>query len=356
MAGSETATVRSREWRRWLAGVLALLLAVALGVAAWRATRPVEESVPPVPGGPYPRFADESAFYADVSRAPMDARSADMAQHLAGQVADRYKGVAALNTTKFAASFVRAGPETPRRDVSFDNCQRKPSTPRRLFDGPGYFKDVPIPEDARPAEGSDAHLAVWDPAGDTLWEFWKAKRRDDGSWQACWGGRIDDVSRSSGQFHAPYGAAASGLPHAGYMVTLEDARSGRIEHALGLVIPDPARGHSYPANRSDGTSANRSNVPEGTRLRLDPSVDVDSLRLSPLGAAIARAAQKYGFIVTDRGGAVAVMAEGADVWKGRTGQNPWTDLLGGVPSYQQLKGFPWDRLQVVQRDWGKPTG
>ncbi len=356
MAGSETATVRSREWRRWLAGVLALLLTVAVGVTVWRATRPVEEPVPTVPGGPYPRFAAESVFYADVSRAPLDARSADMARHLARQVADRYNGVAALNSSKFAASYVRADSQTPRRDVSFDNCQRKPAMPPRLFDGPGYFKDVPIPEDARPAEGSDAHLAVWDPAGDTLWEFWKAKRRDDGSWQACWGGRIDDVSSSNGQFQAPYGVAASGLPHAGYMVSLDDARSGRIEHALGLVIPDPARGHGYPANRGDGSSANPSSVPEGTRLRLDPSVDVDSLHLSPLGAAIARAAQKYGFIVTDRGGAVAVMAESADIWKGRTGQNLWADLLGGVPGYRQLEGFPWDRVQVIQRDWGKPAG
>ena len=45
----------------------------------------------------------------------------------------------------------------------------------------------------------------------------------------------------------------------------------------------------------------------GTRFRLDPSVNVDKLQLHPVAKMVARAAQTYGFIVTDQSGAVAVV-------------------------------------------------
>jgi len=28
--------------------------------------------------------------------------------------------------------------------------------------------------------------------------------------------------------------------------------------------------------------------------------------------------------------------------------------LNSKPSYTQLAGFPWERMQVVAKDWGKP--
>ena len=63
-----------------------------------------------------------------------------------------------------------------------------------------------------------------------------------------------------------------------------------------------------PAQRSDGSNRSDDAIPAGTRLRLDPSVDVADLGLSPVAAMIARAAQTYGFIVTDKSAAVAVTA------------------------------------------------
>lgn len=359
--GERARPTRGLPGRRALLGSLIVLL-IVVGLALYvleRQSRPgpppsAPETSAPTPYGPYPRFAEDSPFYADVSTAPLDPASQRQVSALKRQVEERYNGVAALNLSSYAASFVRASESTARRDVAFVDCQKKGRTPAGLYDGPGYFRDVPIPQDAVAAPGADGHLAVWQPSTDTLWEFWQAKKRSDGEWQACWGGRIDGVSRSVGQFAVPYGVAASGLPHTGYMLTFDDARTGRIDHALGLVLPDPGRGFSYPATRSDGSSSEPAAIREGTRLRLDPSVDVDALRLTPLAKAIAKAAQTYGFIVTDRGGAVAVMAEGVDVHRGRTGEDPWAQMLSGVPSYEQLKGFPWERTQVIRRDWGRP--
>ncbi|GAB76700.1 hypothetical protein SAMN05421595_1832 [Austwickia chelonae] len=345
--------------------VLLLAAVLVVGGAVWfveRSTRP--GAGPPSPGasssspessfGPYPRFAPGSVFTQELTSAPVDQGRRPQVELIARHVRDNWGGIAALNVDDYAAGFAVASSETPRVDVLFHDCQRKGGTPAGLYDGAKHFVGVPIPDDAVPASASDGHLAVWDRERDILWEFWVASRRPDGRWQACWGGRIDRVSQADGRFPAPFGASAAGLAASGYMVTLEEARRLQIDHAMGLVVMEAGRGHHYPANRDDGTSARPEAVKEGTRLRLDPSVDVDSSSLTPLGKAIARAAQKYGFIVVDKGGAVAVMAESGGRHRAATGRDPWADLGRGTPAYQVLRGFPWDRLHVVEPGWGAP--
>jgi hypothetical protein len=165
------------------------------------------------------------------------------------------------------------------------------------------------------------------------------------------------VSQSPGYFLHGFGATATGLSGTGGMVSLADVRSGTIEHAVSLVIPDPAVAsrYSWPAQRSDGDNTDPQAIPEGTRLRLDPSVALDGPRLTPVARMIARAAQRYGFLVTDKGPAVAVVAEGGTAESEATGRDPWRELLGPTPDYQVLKNFPWNRLQVLPHDYGKPT-
>lgn len=367
-AGTGGRPRRRRTAPRTTVALLAGLIVVAGAVVVMveRGTRP-GPSAPASPGGtgprdggspdfgPYPAFAPDSIYSVDVSAAPLHPRSAAMSALLAKHVAENWGGTAPLNVAKYGAGYAVADRDTPRVDVKFVDCQKKGATPPGLYDGPKYFTQVPIPPDAVPAPGSDGHLAVFDPTQDKLWEFWIAAKDGSGSWQACWGGRIDDVRQAKGQFKAPYGVGAAGLATAGYMVRLEEAQAARIEHAMGLVVMEAAVGHSYPANRDDGTSANPAAVQEGMRLRLDPAVDVESLPMNALGKAVARAAQKYGFIVGDKGGAVAVMAETGDRWQKRTGVNPWGSLGYGGEAYLALRGFPWDRIQVIEKDWGKPA-
>ena len=308
------------------------------------------------PAQAYPRFSPDSFLYADVSRAPLDAGSEAKVRLLRAHVEDRYGGVAALNVRAYSAAYVSVPSGTPRADVAFLDCQRKGKTPKGLYDGSRHFADVPIPAGTVAAPGTDGHLVLWEAATDTLWEFWRASQRPDGSWQACWGGRIDRVSASDGAFEVPFGVGATGIAAAGYMVTLADARAGRIDHAVGLANPDPGRGLSFPARRHDGATKDPAALIEGSRLRLDADVDVEALPLTPLAKAIARAAQKYGFLVVDRAGAVSVVAEGVGRARTSGDADPWAAVLGATPAYRQLKGFPWDRLQVVAKDWGKPNG
>ena len=303
-------------------------------------------------------FGPGSEWRRDVSDAPLHPDSAALVAGLVGQVS-RYYGTAAFNVHQYNTSLVVADRDTPRRDVAFDDCQDKGYVPEQLYSprAGAHFADVPIPDDAVPAAGTDAQLTVLDPDSDQLWEFWQARRTDDG-WAACWGGRIDDVTNSPGWFPDGMGASASGLATVGGMVRIAEARAGEVDHALSLALPEVADWSvvSWPAQRSDGWNpdAEPHRIPEGLRLRLDPTLDVDSLQLTPIAAMIARAAQRYGFIVTDRSGAVAVVAENGAPAEQVTGEDPWGALLGDAADYEVMAGFPWDRVQALPLDHGRP--
>ncbi|MFC5381892.1 hypothetical protein [Aquipuribacter nitratireducens] len=299
----------------------------------------------------YP-FSADSLWREDVSDAPLHERSEALRDHLLASFADRYGGVASLNVWDYNNSYYVAEPGTPTTDVAFDDCQDKGYLPDGWDD---QFAEVPIPEGAEPAEGRDRALSVYSPTTDQLWEFWRADERE-GGWYACWGGRLDEVSESEGIFEDGWGSTATGLSHTAGMVRIADVRAGRIEHAVALAIPEPAtwKEYSWPAQRSDGWSDDPDAVPEGTRLRLDDDVDVEALDLHPVAEMIARAGQEYGFVVTDRADTLAVTTESGVPEQQATGQNPWEELLDGTPTYEVLADFPWDALEVLPEDYGRP--
>jgi hypothetical protein len=215
------------------------------------------------------------------------------------------------------------------------------------------FARVPVPADARPAAGSDRHLVVWQPSTDTMWEFWHMQRLADG-WHARWGAKIAHVSRSDGVVPPPEGATASGLALAGGLMTTRELQRGRIDHALAVALPSARPAVvSAPANRTDGTSPRRAAIPLGTRFRLDPRVDVDTLGLPPAGRTIARALQRYGMIARDTSGSnVTFYAQAPPPGAPRI----YHSVFRGVYRSLLLARLPWDRMQVVRAPLRRVTG
>lgn len=337
------------------AGTTAHSIAASGASVTTDASAPASSSgSPTMPAGGV--FSAGTAWKLDVRSAPLHANSAGMVANVAAQTAKQYDGVAAFNAYQYSSSFYSVPAGQAKVDVKWNNCQGKTWTPDGLLGTDGQFSQVPIPADAVPSAGTDSQLTVYSPSTDQLWEFWVAKKVN-GSWSACWGGRIDDVSQSQGFFHDGFGASASGLALSGGTIGISDVQSGVIDHALALHIPAPGtwQEFSFPAQRSDGydTSANR--VPEGTRLRLDPSLNVDAMNMTPIAKMVAKAAQKYGFIVTDKAGCTAVMAESPAAAIARTGVDPWKALMAGTPDYAIMKNFPWAKLQALPKDYGKPA-
>ena len=124
-------------------------------------------------------------------------------------------------------------------------------------------------------------------------------------------------------FQPPTGVSArgSGLPLFAGLITPEEVRAGRIEHALAISIPGAAqRKYVQPASRTDGTGSLRS-VPEGARLRLRPGAEkklthtfVRNGTERETARTIITALERYGAIVVDRSAAPTMYAQRNADW------------------------------------------
>jgi hypothetical protein len=312
----------------------------------YRAARPPERTPSALIPSAFPDrpFAATSFWNAPLAgTAPLAPTSSSLVAELRRQV-DRDLALRRgpwINTTFYSSPIYRVPTGQPAVRVKLD--QWNPAM-QAAFDA------VPIPPDARAAAGTDANMVVWQPSTDTMWEFWLMRRATDG-WHAKWGGRMTGVSTNPGRYDNNWGAPATSLPQIGGTITIAELRAGRIDHALAMAVPEPRRGvFVWPARRTDGISDSPLAIPEGTRFRLDPALDVEKLALPPATRILARAAQRYGMVVRDKSANVTLYAEDPTP----TGRDPYPALLGGLPPNKVLAAFPWDRLVALSPD--EPKG
>ncbi|HEY2537798.1 MAG TPA: hypothetical protein VGI24_12560 [Solirubrobacteraceae bacterium] len=216
---------------------------------------------------------------------------------------------------------------------------------------------VPLPPTAVPAVGHDGSLVVWQPGTDKLWEFHKLVHTGS-SWQASWGGAMRRVSSNRGVYGTEawpgaqpwWGMSASSLSLVGGLMSLEDLEKGQINHALEIAIPHVRAGvFASPAQRTDGKTEDALSLPEGARLRLDPTLNLAALHLPRLTLMMAEAAQRYGIFVTDGSSDVEFFAQDPTP----TGTNPYAGPSGyfeGKHPYQILESFPWHHLQLMKME------
>jgi hypothetical protein len=298
-------------------------------------------------------FAADSFWYHQIpADAPIDPNSANLTLNLTQQIKTYYNNVI-LNTTSYASPVYVVPEGVPTVPVKFWDCQGKGYTPAGILD---QWAAVPIPSYAQPATGTDAEMTIYQPSTDTLWEFWQTKVVN-GVWQACWGGRLQNASKNNGTWPSGFGTTATGLPFLGGQISAEELQRGEICHAIGISLVDVETywKYSWPAQRSDGynptSAANR--IAEGQRFRLDPTVNVDALKIHPVAKTIAKAAQKYGFIVWDKAGSVSLRAWNPKGYTLAGKVDPYAALFNGTANYALLNGFPWDKLQFLPMNYGK---
>jgi hypothetical protein len=216
------------------------------------------------------------------------------------------------------------------------------------------WNDVPLPSNAKAADCTDQTLIVYQPATDTMWEFWHFKKDVLGRPTADFGGRMPNVSTNPGHFTDPpgtgYGASATSIPYLVGLQTIAEATATggpRFDHVIAFAMPS-SDGHVWPAQREDAEDLNPmplNPVPEGKRFRFPPGLDLSALGLPPYALAIAKAIQDYGMVLRDRGGTVSFYAEDPTP----TGSNPYPAVWGTPYADQNnlLKNFPWDKLVAV---------
>ncbi|HJR37730.1 MAG TPA: hypothetical protein VJ819_05035 [Nocardioidaceae bacterium] len=197
-----------------------------------------------------------------------------------------------------------------------------------------------IPEGALPADNGDGSMTVYDLAQGYVVALTDAEYDEDAdTWSASGAtvtyldsnglheqtGRSDDP-RNQGSHRGNNGATMA--------VPWEAVNAGEIRHVLKVASgPEVADRYVFPMVGSDGDypGTDPKVPPQGLRLRIKPSVDLEDLDLDPQAFVIAQALQRYGFYIGDSGGTTSLKLENT-VAEGR-GQL-WDlrpDALCGLP-------------------------
>lgn len=177
--------------------------------------------------------------------------------------------------------------------------------------GSPWIQSVPIPDSAPIGVGSDGQLEVVDWASGVQWGFWQLARQPDGSYTASNGYRYKITAGNYGRFADGLAGRGAGTPYLAGLVRRWEIEAGRIGHALAFAYRGPGPDFVYPASKSDGGNFGGVlglDMPEGSRLQLDPVWDVSVLK-HPMARVIARALQEYGAYVIDNSGSSKLYVE-----------------------------------------------
>ena len=187
----------------------------------------------------------------------------------------------------------------------------------------GTYYDVPFP-DPYPIDipsDADGAVTIVDWYRGDVWDFWSVTATG-GTYHVGDSMRLD--LNGDGLYPKNgWGSGGSGIASVAYLIRPEEIEAGVINHALGCSFGTvgPYEGGSRysstkgfvhpPAAHTDRkvASTNPYEVPEGSRIQLDPAIDLDALGLSSTGKIIAKAMQDYGIVCAEAGGEWVIYAE-----------------------------------------------
>jgi len=198
-------------------------------------------------------------------------------------------------------------------------------------------QSIPIPSTAEPSTGSDHHMVVID--GNKGYDFWQASRTSPTSWTSSWGTSFSLEGSGTGD-----GATGAAIPLLAGVVRLNEMTQGQINHALTFASNGTCTSvFRYPAVKTDGLSTGSNCIPEGARIQLNPSIDVDALPgITPGEEIVAHALQTYGAYCRDTAGSGG--GGGIEI--------AFEDPIGKYNPYPSL-GFPWDYYGMPHIPWSQ---
>jgi hypothetical protein len=145
--------------------------------------------------------------------------------------------------------------------------------------------------------GGDRHGIVVDPVHRMLYEFFVARKTDQG-WQAAQAS-VFDLKTSALRPDGWTSADAAGLPIFPAVVRYDELQRGRIEHALRVTVRKTRRAYVAPATHFASRHENEDYPRMGERIRLRGDFDVSGF--SPEVRTILNGLKRYGMLVADNG-------------------------------------------------------
>lgn len=188
-----------------------------------------------------------------------------------------------------------------------------------------------------PVEGGagadgDRHVLVYDRARCRLYELYRAfPERHPRRWRAD-SGVIWNLRSAALRRDGYTSADAAGLPIFPGLVRYDEARAGRIEHAIRVTFESTRDAWVRPATHCAGDTVSTAAPAMGTRLRLRSGYDLSAF--SGAARTIAEALKRYGMIVADNG---------SNWYFSGTSDRRWND-----ENLNQLKRIPGSAFEVVR--------
>jgi hypothetical protein len=193
-----------------------------------------------------------------------------------------------VNSTAWTTTVYHAKSGTPTVTVAVANTRKQIKIP---FES-GW---VPSPD-------GDGHIAIIDDTTGCEYEF----EMFDPSTMTGHSVAVFHVDTGSGA-HDAAGVTGGQMSVIAGLITPQDVASGAIRHAMRLATPVNSSSYRLPATWSDGSTAG--GIPEGALIRLDPTLDLSTLNLTPFQLMFAKALQTYGAYNDDNAGSLTVYAE-----------------------------------------------
>ncbi|WP_078316507.1 PA14 domain-containing protein [Mycobacterium sp. D16Q16] len=209
-----------------------------------------------------------------------------------------------LNSSTWTQPIYVAPPGTPTRAIRITNSSK--------------YLTVPYLPSYKASPDGDSALIIVDQAKGCAYELEMFNNSSSAVASASYHAYTGTGGHTSGPAHA--GGELSWL--AG-LIRSAEVNAGGINHALRYALPIGSPRFAYPGTRSDGSTPN--GIPQGTRMRLDPSLNLDQFGLTPFQQMVAVALQIYGGYNADTAGVLAVATENT------AASAPFNVALAGLP-------------------------
>jgi len=310
------------------AGGVPALLAVVVAVAKPAERKPFSRSA----GRP---FSDSSPWNVPIPENPvLDSNSAAIVGNISQQ--------ANASLFRFAVPIYDADENTPTHKIT--------TTPSR-GQTPFLNKDVRIPSGAKTNSGPNASFVVLDWHARRTWEFYKFAWK--GQDVQCVGGGSISLDENGVDM---LGSGTAGASMIAGLIRVREIEEGVIDHAVSIAtkFTKPAE-FRYPAHGTDGNYSGVGAISAGTRVQLDPSIDLAAIPgITRAELAIGRALQKYGGYCVGR--TTTPLLFNFELAPDATGMaNPGKIYVeAGLPNAStELTHVPWNKLRVLKKWDGK---
>jgi hypothetical protein len=224
-----------------------------------------------------------------------------------------------------------------------------------LYGEPAGVVWMPVPLEARPAEGTDGQLVVINADTGEEWGLNKGYVDSAGNWSA--GGIYRYHIQNSGIPPEGFGQRGAGIGQLAGIVRRCEVDRGRIDHAVTLAYDYPCQAELcqqngwpasiHPFRKTDGRGISPYDIPEGTRLAIRPEISEQEIAEACAGISgcivWALNMQEYGGFVVDNSDHPKTYAEGDTTahWE----PSIWTRNM--------LKNIPPDWYVII--DWNYPS-